>query len=156
MTDASRQRVDSASRIIRASPQAIYDAFIDPDALVSWLPPNGAIGHIQVFDPREGGAFRMTLVFGNAHGAGKTSDNTDEVAGRFVRLKPAELIVQDIEFVSDDPVFAGTMMMTWKLDQVADGTAVTITCENVPSGISPEDHAAGLASTLANLASWIE
>lgn len=98
----------------------------------------------------------MTLVFGNAHGAGKTSDNTDEVAGRFVRLKPAELIVQDIEFVSDDPVFAGTMTMTWKLDQVADGTAVTITCENVPSGISPEDHAAGLASTLANLASWIE
>jgi hypothetical protein len=61
-----------------------------------------------------------------------------------------------VEFESDDPAFAGTMKMTWSLAPVAEGTEVTVVCENVPNGIRKEDHDTGLRSTLENLASFTE
>ncbi|MFC5651152.1 SRPBCC domain-containing protein [Paenibacillus solisilvae] len=62
MTNASgKNRTDSASGVIKASPQTIYKAFVDPGALVSWLPPKGMKGHIYEFDTRVGGAYRMSL-----------------------------------------------------------------------------------------------
>ncbi|WP_082145228.1 SRPBCC family protein [Microvirga massiliensis] len=141
-----------------ASPQTIYRAFLDPEALVSWLPPEGMKGHIDVFDPREGGTYRMSLTHeGSDHSTpGKTSEHSDVVRGRFVELVPDERIVQLVEFDSDDPAFAGAMTMTWTLAAVPGGTNVTILCENVPEGIRQEDHDAGLRSTLENLAAFIE
>ena len=64
--------------------------------------------------------------------------------------------MQAVDFESDDPAFAGTMTMTWTLTADAGGTRVDITAADVPSGISAEDHAAGLASSLANLALHLE
>ncbi|WHY82437.1 SRPBCC domain-containing protein [Siminovitchia fortis] len=55
----NNKRTDSASRVIKASPQTIYQAFLNPEALVAWLPPKGMSGHIDIFDPREGGTYRM-------------------------------------------------------------------------------------------------
>lgn len=156
MTDANADRVDSASRTIAASPQAIYDAFMEPGALGSWLAPEGASAAIHRFEPWAGGAFAMTLTFDDEAGTGKSSANTDVVEGRFVDLVPAERIVQQVEFASPDPAFAGTMTMTWTLTPAPGGTEVRIDCANVPPGIGAEDHAAGLASTLANLASFVE
>jgi hypothetical protein len=71
-------------------------------------------------------------------------------------LVPDERIVQLVEFVSEEPAFAGAMTMTWSLATVRGGTEVTILCENVPEGIRQEDHDAGLKSTLKNLARFIE
>ncbi|WP_317890809.1 SRPBCC domain-containing protein [Paenibacillus arenilitoris] len=65
-------------------------------------------------------------------------------------------MAQSVEFQSDDPDFAGEMMMTWTLTAVPEGTAVTVVCENVPAGIRKEDHDAGLKSSLENLAEFIE
>jgi hypothetical protein len=66
--DAGRKRTDSAARVIRASPEVIYQAFLDTEAVVSWLPPNGMKGRIDAFEPREGGIFRMTLTYvGGSH-----------------------------------------------------------------------------------------
>jgi hypothetical protein len=65
-------------------------------------------------------------------------------------------VVQAVDFVSDDERFAGTMTMTWELSEENDGTKVRISADDVPSGITAEDHAAGMASTLANLASFVE
>ena len=56
-------RTDTASRIIKASPQAIYDAFVDPVALAAWLPPKGMKGAFEHFEPRPGGRYRMTLTY---------------------------------------------------------------------------------------------
>ena len=156
MTQANAKRVDRASRTIAASAQAIYEAFVDPQALASWLAPNGASVAIHRFEPWAGGAFAMTLTFDDSAGFGKTSANTDVVEGRFVDLVPAERIVQQVEFESADPLFAGTMTMTWTLTTAPGGTQVGIECANVPPGIGAEDHAAGLASTLANLAAFVE
>lgn len=69
-----------------------------------------------------------------------------------VSLEPGQRIVQEINFDSDDPSFAGTMRMTWTFEPKGGGTRVTVRAENVPEGIRPEDHQAGLESSLANLA----
>ncbi|MFN4282360.1 MAG: SRPBCC domain-containing protein [Alphaproteobacteria bacterium] len=115
-------------------------------------------GHIEVFDPREGGAYRIVLTYEESDHStpGKTSGNSDVVSGRFLTLVPSERVVQLVEFESDDPAFAGTMRVTWSLTPVLGGTKVTILCEDVPEGICKEDHDAGLNSTLENLAVFAE
>ncbi|WP_141589531.1 SRPBCC family protein [Myxococcus sp. AB056] len=157
-TTGSGKRTDTASRVIAASPEALYRAFVEPEAVATWLPPEGMKGRIHAFEPRAGGMYRMTLSYDNAdHTAhGKTSAHEDVVEGLFVELVPNECVVQRFEFESDDPAYAGTMTMTWTLTPVAGGTRVTVTCENVPEGIRQEDHIEGLTSTLANLAAYTE
>ena len=150
-------RTDIASRVIGATPEAIYDAFIDPDAQARWLPPTGMTGKFDRFEPWPGGRYRLTLTFAGEHAtAGKSSADADTVEGQLVELIPGERIVQTADFESDDPAYAGTMTMTWWLRAVPGGTEVTITASDVPRGISAEDHAQGLASTLSNLADFLE
>lgn len=156
MNDKSK-RTDTASRNIQVPPQAIYRAYMDPKALVAWLPPKGMEGRIDAFEARVGGIYRMTLTYiGSDHPTGKSSENADVAQGEFLELVPDKRIVQRIVFDSEDPAFAGAMIMTWHLDEVPGGTEVTIVCENVPEGIRQEDHEAGMSSTLANLAAFLE
>ena len=157
-TGSGQEKSTRVSRIIKASRRAIYQAFLDPEALVSWLPPDTMKGHIYEFDAREGGAYRMSLTYLEPdHSApGKTSEHTDVVRGRFLELIPDERIVQLVEFESKDPAFAGTMSITWTLADVPGGTEVTILCENVPKGIRRSDHETGLRSTLEKLAAFTE
>lgn len=148
----------TVSRVIKASPQTIYRALMDPAALVSWRPPEGMKGHMYEFDPREGGTYRMGLEYvGSDHPvSGKTSDHLDIVQGRFVEIVPDKRIVENIIFESDDPQFAGTMTLTTTLTEVPGGTEVTILCQNAPEGIRPSDHEIGIRSTLKNLAAYTE
>jgi uncharacterized protein YndB with AHSA1/START domain len=152
------KRTDSASRMIPASPQAVYRAFVDPDTLLRWLPPAGMKGKLFAFEPRVGGRYRMSLTYlepGKA-ARGKTSDHEDVVQGQFLELVPGERVVQQAEFESSDPAFAGAMRMTWALAPAGQGTQVSVLCENVPEGIPKADHDAGLRSTLDNLAALFE
>ncbi|GAA1953630.1 SRPBCC family protein [Microbacterium deminutum] len=144
-----------ASRVIDASPEALYDAFTDRDALAVWLPPTGMTGSFEYFDLRPGGGYRMRLTY-QGEGVGKTTSDTDVVEARFVELAPGEHVVQEVEFVAHDPAYAGTMVMTWSLEPVDGGTLVTFRADDVPPGISAEDHAAGFAASLANLARYAE
>jgi uncharacterized protein YndB with AHSA1/START domain len=149
-------RTDTAKRIVNASPAAIYRAFIDPEALVQWLPPDGMSGQMLAFDPRPGGRYCMTLRYEDASIAGKSGGNEDTVEARFVDLIPNERIMQAVDFVSDDPRFAGTMTMSWILTPRGQATEVSIIAENVPPGISKQDHDEGINSSLANLARFVE
>ena len=157
-TEAGPERSTRVSRIIKAPRRTIYQAFLDPQALVSWLPPGGMKGDVHEFDAREGGGYRMSLTYVNsAHSPrGKTSEHTDVVRARFLELIPDERIVQLIEFESKDPAFAGPMTIKWTLADVPGGTEVTVLCEGVPEGIRPNDHEAGIRSTLENLAAFTE
>ena len=152
-------RIDTASLVVRASPPAVYHAFVDPNAFIAWLPPTGMSGRIDQFDATPGGAYRLILTYleldpSSPHG--KSTENTDIVSGRFLELVPNERIVQLAEFHSDDPAFGGEMIMTWTFAPVAEGTLVTVACENVPEGIRKEDHDEGLRASLANLAAYTE
>lgn len=152
-----RGRTDSASRIIRAAPEAVYRAFASAEAWTVWLPPAGMTATIEEFDFRPGGHYRLALTYRRpGPGEGKTLPGTDVVEGRFVELVDNRKMVQEAEFVADDPAFAGVMTMTWSLAPVPEGTEVTIVAENVPPGIRAEDHDEGLRSTLSNLAAFAE
>jgi uncharacterized protein YndB with AHSA1/START domain len=150
-------RTDTASRVIAAPPERVYAALVDPESLVAGLPPDGMTGRFERFDARAGGSYRLILTYTDASAApGKTSPDADVVDARFVELVPGARVVQVVDFISDDPAFAGTMTMTWQITAVDTGTHVEIRADNVPVGISAEDHAAGLASSLANLAEYLE
>lgn len=150
-------RTDTGSRVIAAPPEQVYDALVDREALTEWLPPEGMTARFERFDPRPGGSYRLVLTYRDAPGAaGKSTADSDVVEVRYVDIVPGERVVQAIDFVSDDDSFAGTMTMTWDVVAVDGGTRVDITAEDVPDGISAEDHAAGLASSLANLAAYLE
>ncbi|WP_116247783.1 SRPBCC domain-containing protein [Nocardiopsis sp. FIRDI 009] len=151
------QRVDRASRIVRSSAEAVYAAMTEPEALRTWLPPEGMTGRLDRFEPWPGGGFRMELTYLDpGAGRGKSSETGDVVEVEFVELAPEERIVQRAVFESEDPAFAGTMTMTWSLDDHPEGTLVTVAATGVPEGISRADHAAGLASSLANLSAYVE
>jgi uncharacterized protein YndB with AHSA1/START domain len=143
--------------VIAAPPARVWAALVDPEALLAWLPPGEMTGRFERFDARPGGSYRMVLTYSDVSGApGKASADSDIVEARFVDIAPGERIVQAVDFVSDDPANVGTMTMTWKVTNVDAGTRVDIIAEDVPDGISAEDHAAGLASSLAKLAAYLE
>lgn len=156
-TLAAMPRTDTASRVIAAPVEQVYAALVDRDALTAWLPPGGMTATFQHFDLRPGGSYRLTLTYTDPFGSpGKATADTDVVEARIVDVVPGERVVQAVDFPSDDPAFAGTMMMTWQVDAVDGGTRVTFTADDVPDGISAEDHAAGLSSSLENLGRYVE
>jgi uncharacterized protein YndB with AHSA1/START domain len=87
---------------------------------------------------------------------GKTSEDTDTFQGKFIELVPYEKIVELIEFEAREPRFAGEMTMTTSFVDVKEGTEVTVLCENLPTGIRPEDNELGCRSSLQNLARLVE
>jgi uncharacterized protein YndB with AHSA1/START domain len=150
-------RTDRGSRVIAASPERVWAALIDPGALLAWLPPGEMTGRFERFEARPGGSYRMVLTYPDASGApGKATADSDIVEARFVDIVPGQRVVQAVDFVSDDPANAGTMNMTWEVTAVDAGTRVDIVAQNVPDGISAQDHAAGLASSLTKLAAYLE
>lgn len=151
-------RTDRASRLIAAAPERVYRAFIDAEDLAAWLVPEGMSGEMLEFDPRAGGGYRMALTYlsGEHAAPGKTSENADIVATRYVQLIRGKRIVQTATFESEDAAFAGEMTMTWEFEPADGNTRVAITCRDVPAGIRKQDHIAGLKSSLANLARFVE
>lgn len=152
------KRIDRVSRVIEASAARIYAALVDPAAIVAWRPPKGMTARIHLFEPRVGGRYRMALFYGGGDGGrGKSTDASDVVNGRFAELVPDRLMVEQVEFLSEDPAFAGTMTITTRLRPLPDGsTEVTVACEDVPPGIAPADHEQGMRSSLDNLADFTE
>ena len=122
-----------------------------------WLPPRNMTGTMLHFDFREGGSYRMRLTYADPQqGRGKTSEDFDEVEVRLTKLEEERRIEQEITFESEDPAFAGVMRMTWTFQPQDHGTLVTVRAEDVPDGIRPEDHVAGLNSSLENLSRFLQ
>ncbi len=150
-------RTDSVSRVVSADVERVFAALLDPAQLREWLPPQGMTGRFEHFDPRPGGSYRLVLTYETgSSGTGKATEDSDIVDVTFIDVEPNVRVVQAVDFVSDDPAFAGTMTMTWEVSARPDGTQVTIRAVDVPAGISPEDHAVGMASSLAQLAAFVE
>jgi uncharacterized protein YndB with AHSA1/START domain len=146
-------RTDRASRVVNAPVARVFDALVDRDDLLAWLPPAGMTAAFERFDARPGGSYRLVLTYDDpTEGKGKSSADSDVVEVRYVDIVPGDRVVQAVDFVSEDPAFAGTMTMTWEVRAVDGGTRVEITAADVPDGIAAEDHATGLASSLENLA----
>ena len=154
MTDRHIRASTRTSKVIKARPDELYEAFVDPAILVTWLPPAEMTGVIHEFDVRVGGGYRMSLFYPptERHFRGKTAEKEDMVRVRFVELTPPRRIVEAVTFVTDDPAFAGEMTHTVTFEPVLGGTEVTLSFENLPPGLRPEDNDAGARLSLQQLA----
>jgi uncharacterized protein YndB with AHSA1/START domain len=151
-------RIDTITRIIKASPSSLYQAYMNPDALVQWMPPSGMTAKIENFNPKSGGGYLMTLTYDEipTKTVGKTTEMTDTIETKFVELVPDKKVVGSGVFESEDSQYADEMFMTWYFEEIEEGTKVTLVVENVPPGIEKAIHIEGLHSTLENLARFVE
>lgn len=135
----------------------MYDAFLDPAGMVVWLPPGEMTAKFHTFDAHPGGGYEVSLFYPDVESPrGKTADREDRVRVRFVELVRPERIVESVTFQSNDTLFMGEMKMLVTFERTADGTNVTIVCNDIPPGIHPEDNATGTRETLDNLAKYME
>src|SRR5437764_5163823 len=134
-------------RVLLAAAEKVYKAFIDPDAMAKWLPPNGFTGKVHEMDARVGGGYRMSFT---NFGTGKSHS----FGGRYVELKPHELIRYTDRF--DDPNLPGEMRVTIALRKVACGTELTVVQEGIPAAIPVEFCYLGWQESLALLAHVVE
>ncbi|MFZ6181329.1 SRPBCC family protein [Nannocystis pusilla] len=145
------------SRHIKAPRAAVYRALLDASAVEKWRVPPGMTSNVHTFEPREGGAFRVSLTYVEPTATGKTTAHTDTYHGRFVALVPDEKIVESLEFETDDPALQGEMTITTTLvDADEGGTDLHAIHEGLPPGVPPTDNATGWRESLARLAALVE
>jgi uncharacterized protein YndB with AHSA1/START domain len=145
-----------AERHFRAPRAAIYRALLDADAVARWMVPDGMTSVVHAFDPREGGAFRVSLTYDAPDRTGKSSAHTDTYHGRFTRLVPDTEVVQVIEFETSDPAMRGAMTITFTLADAAGGTDLVAVHDDLPAGVSPADNELGWRMSLDKLAALVE
>jgi uncharacterized protein YndB with AHSA1/START domain len=134
-------------RVLRTTPERLYRAFLDPDAMAKWLPPNGFTGKVHQADARVGGSYRMSFTnfsTGKSHSFG----------GRYLELTPHERIRYTDKF--DDPNLPGEMQVTVTLKKVSSGTEVAIVQEGVPDVIPADACYLGWQESLAQLANLVD
>lgn len=141
---------------VKAPRARVYRALLDPHAVARWMVPAGMTSRVHVFEPREGGAFRISLTYDAPTGTGKTTAQTDTYHGRFVTLVPDERVVETVEFETPDPVMRGEMTITIALADVEGGTAITAVHDGLPPGLSPADNETGWRMSLGKLAALVE
>jgi uncharacterized protein YndB with AHSA1/START domain len=145
MSDPSR--TVRLHRVLRAPPERVYRAFLDPDAMAKWLPPHGFTGKVHEMDARVGGGYRMSFTnfgTGQSHAFG----------GSYVELTPNERIRYTDRF--DDPSLPGDMQVTIELKAVSCGTELNIVQEGIPPAIPLEFCYLGWQESLALLAHVVE
>jgi uncharacterized protein YndB with AHSA1/START domain len=134
-------------RVLRAAPEKVYRAFLDPDAMVKWLPPNGFTGKVHHLDAKVGGTYRMSFTnFSTGHG--------HTFGGEYLELVPHERIRHTDKF--DDPNLPGEMQTTITLKSVSVGTEVNIVQEGLPAVIPPEACYLGWQESLTLLTKLVE
>jgi uncharacterized protein YndB with AHSA1/START domain len=134
-------------RVLRATPERVYRAFLDPDAMVKWVPPNGFTGKVHHMDARVGGSYKMSFT-------NFTTGKSHAFGGEYLELVPHERIRYTDTF--DDPNLPGAMQVTITLKNVSCGTEVNITQEGVPDIIPAEACYLGWQESLALLAKLVE
>ena len=134
-------------RVLKASPALVYRAFLDPDALCRWLPPDGYLCKVFQLDARVGGSFKMAFTqFNNGH--------SHAFGGEYLELVPNELLRYTDVF--DDPNLSGVIEVTVKLKAVSCGTDLSVTQAGVPAVIPEEACYLGWQDSLRHLARLVE
>jgi len=134
-------------RVLRATPERIYRAFLDADAMAKWLPPNGFTGKVHHLEAKVGGTHKMSFT-------NFTTGQRHAFAGRYLELVPHERLRYTDQF--DDPNLPGELQVTVAVKQVSVGTEVTIVQDGVPDVIPPEACYLGGQDSLTLLAKLVE
>jgi uncharacterized protein YndB with AHSA1/START domain len=154
----SADRSSTTTRVIAAPCERVYHAFIDPQALQTWLAPGDWTARVIESDVRIGGSYTMAIAppVTDAEYAAKSSGREDRYTARFEELTPPRRIVETITFDTTDPAFMGEMTLTVTLNEQGESTAVTMAFENLPPGVSPADNDLGTRLSLEKLANLVE
>ncbi|MEV8343615.1 SRPBCC family protein [Streptomyces niveus] len=144
------------SRRVRAPRAAVYRALLDADSVATWRAPEGMSTDVHEFDGREGGRFRVSLIYRAPTDTGKSGGRTDTYHGHFERLVPDEQVVEVIEFETADPTMRGVMTMTTTLSDVDGGTEIVMVHDGVPDAVPVADNELGTRMSLDNLARLVE
>lgn len=134
-------------RVLRAPPERVYRAFLDPDAMAKWLPPNGFTGKVHHIDAKVGGDYKMSFT-------NFTTGHSHSFGGKYLELVPYERIRHTDKF--DDPNLPGEMQTTVSLKQVFCGTELNVVQEGIPEAIPPEACYLGWQESLTLLAQLVE
>jgi uncharacterized protein YndB with AHSA1/START domain len=134
-------------RVLRATPEKVYRAFLDPDAKVKWLPPNGFTGKVHHIEPTVGGTYKMSFT-------NFTTGRSHSFGGKYLELVPNERIRYTDKF--DGPNLPGDMQVTIALKKVSVGTELNIVQEGIPDAIPPEACYLGWQESLTLLAKLVE
>jgi uncharacterized protein YndB with AHSA1/START domain len=134
-------------RVLVTKPEKIYRAFLEPDAMARWLPPNGFTGKVHHLDAKVGGTFKMSFT-------NFTTGSTIGFGGEYLELIPNERLRYTDVF--DDPNLPGEIQVTVELKKVSVGTEVTIVQEGIPDVIPLEACYLGWQESLQNLARLVE
>ncbi|HEY7214236.1 MAG TPA: SRPBCC family protein [Thermoanaerobaculia bacterium] len=134
-------------QVLRATPERVYRAFLDPDAMVKWLQPNGFTGKVHQIDAKVGGTYKMSFT-------NFTTGHSHSFGGEYLELVPNERIRHTDRF--DDPSLPGEMQTTVSLKQVSVGTELNVVQEGVPEVIPPEACYLGWQESLTLLAQLVE
>lgn len=134
-------------RVLRATPERVYRAFLDPDAKAKWLPPNGFTGKVHESDARVGGRYRMSFT-------NFSTGTSHSFAGQFLELLEDQRIRYEDTF--DDPGLPGTIEVTVTLTRVSCGTELNITQAGIPDAIPAEACYLGWQESLTLLAKLVE
>ena len=134
-------------RVLRATPEKIYRAFVDADAMAKWLPPNGFTGKVHHMDAKVGGTYKMSFT-------NFTTGRSHSFGGKYLELVPHERIRHTDRF--DDPNLPGEMRTTITLKKVSCGTELNIVQEGLPDVIPPEACCLGWQESLTLLAQLVE
>lgn len=134
-------------RVLRSTPERVYRAFLDPDAMVKWLPPNGFTGKVHEIDAREGGSYKMSFT-------NFSTGTTHAFGGQYVELKPDQRIRYTDQF--DDPNLPGVIEVTIALTPVSCGTELNITQAGIPDVIPAEACYLGWQESLVLLGKLVE
>jgi uncharacterized protein YndB with AHSA1/START domain len=143
------------TRFLDAPRSRVYRTLLDPSALPHWKVPDGMTLRVHQFEPREGGAIRISLTYDAPSAIGKTTAHTDTYRGRFVRLIPDELIVEVDEFETGNPALRGEMTITIALADAEGGTELVATHEGLPSAVPADDNETGWNTSLDKLAALL-
>lgn len=141
---------------VNAPRAAVYRALLDADAVAGWRVPDGMTSHVHEFEPRAGGAFRVSLTYDAPGQAGKSSSRTDTYHGHFATLVPDRQVVEVIEFETPDPAMSKPMTMTTTLTDADGGTDILLVHEGIPATVPPADNETGTRMALAKLAALVE
>jgi uncharacterized protein YndB with AHSA1/START domain len=144
------------ARHIRAPRTEVFRALLDARAVERWMVPDGMTSTVHVFEPHEGGRFRISLTYDAPTDIGKTSSQTDTFHGTFTRVIPDTEIVQVVEFETTDPALQGEMTITYALTDADDGTELVGLHEHLPPGLSPDENELGWSISVAKLARLVE
>jgi uncharacterized protein YndB with AHSA1/START domain len=134
-------------RVLRTTPERLYRALIDADAMVKWLPPNGFTGKVHHMDPRVGGTYKMSFT-------NFTSGKSHSFGGEYLELVPHERLRWTDRF--DDPNLPGEMTVTVSLKKVSVGTEVNIVQKGIPDVIPQDACTLGWQESLTLLAKLVE